>query len=222
MRATPGSAVEPTMRSIEFASCFVYAPSGASAVSARSRSLCAMIKTAEPALVPLYARCVARQARRIPMLAEFFQTIDVLIPIPACNPSRKHREELPRQLAEALVAEGLATSVWKGLHRIRAVPKSATAPPGRRPTVRAHYDSLRVVPRPDLAHQAHLLLVDDVVTKGRTLLAAAMRLHEAFPGARISAFALMRTRGFQDDLEGLLEPCVGRIGWRAGEAHRNP
>jgi predicted amidophosphoribosyltransferase len=222
MRATPVNGVEPAIRSLDFASCFVYAPSGASALSARSRSLCAMIKTAEPSLVPLYARCVARQARRIPMLARFFQTIDVLIPIPACKPSREHREDLPRRLAEALVAEGLATSVWNGLHRIRAVPKSATAPPGRRPTVRAHYDSLRVAPGPDLPDHEHLLLVDDVVTKGRTLLAAAIRLHEAFPGVRISAFALMRTRGFKHDLEGLLEPCVGRIGWRAGEAHRNP
>jgi hypothetical protein len=59
-------------------------------------------------------------------------------------------------------------------------------------------------------------------TKGRTLLAAAMRLHEAFPQARITAFALLRTLGFKDHLPGLLEPCVGRIGWRAGDTHRNP
>jgi hypothetical protein len=49
-----------------------------------------------------------------------------------------------------------------------------------------------------------------------------MRLHEAFPQARVSAFALLRTLGFKDHLEGLLEPSVGRIGWRAGAAHRNP
>jgi predicted amidophosphoribosyltransferase len=214
--------LEPAMRSLDFASCFVYTPCGAGTVSARSRLFCAMIKAAEPDLVPLYARCVARQARRIPMLAEFFHAIDVLIPIPASKPSRAHREHLPDRLADALVAEGLATSAWQGLRRIRAVPKSATAAPGRRPTVQAHYDSLNVVPGPALADDAHLLLIDDVVTKGRTLLAAALRLHESFPQARISAFALVRTRGFKDDLEGLLEPCVGRIGWRAGEAHRNP
>jgi phosphoribosylpyrophosphate synthetase len=66
------------------------------------------------------------------------------------------------------------------------------------------------------------LLIDDVVTKGRTLLAAAARLHEAFPQARITAFALLRTLGFKDHIEDLLDPCVGRIGWRAGDAHRNP
>ena len=118
--------------------------------------------------------------------------------------------------------EGLATSSWKGLRRIRPVPKSASAAPGRRPTVLAHYDSLSVVPGCDLPDDSCLLLIDDVVTKGRTLLAASMRLHEAFPQARITAFALLRTLGFKDRLEGLLEPCVGRIVWRAGDAHRNP
>jgi predicted amidophosphoribosyltransferase len=216
------SAVAPMLRSLDFASCFVYAPCGVCAVSARSRSFCATIKAAQPDLVPLYARCVARQLRRIPMLELFFRDIDVLIPIPASRPTRAQREQLPALLAAALVAEGLARSVWNGLRRVRAVPKSATAAPGRRPTVQAHYDSLNVVPGPPPRDDAHLLLIDDVVTKDRTFLAAAMRLREAFPGARISAFALVRTRGFDGDLDRLLEPCVGGIGWRAGEAHRNP
>lgn len=60
------TALEPAMVSLDFASCFVYAPCGDNRVSARSRSFCAMIKAAEPALVPLYARCVARQARLKP------------------------------------------------------------------------------------------------------------------------------------------------------------
>ena len=216
------SVLEPAIRSLEFASCYVYAPSGACAVSARSRTLCAMIKAAEPPLVPLYARCVMRQAHLMPVLAEFFRAIDVLIPIPASEPGRPNRDYLPDRLAVAFVAEGLASSTWKGLRRVRAVAKSATAAPGRRPTVLAHYDSLSVVPGSALPGAARLLLIDDVVTRGRTLLAAAIRLHEAFPQAHITAFALLRTLGFNDHLERLLEPCVGRIGWRAGDAHRNP
>jgi predicted amidophosphoribosyltransferase len=221
-RGTPVSALEPAMRSLDFASCYVYAPCGACAVSARSRSLCALIKAAAPPLVPIYARCVMRQAHLMPVLAEFFRAIDVLIPIPASEPSRSNRDYLPDRLAAAFVAEGLASSAWMGLLRVRAVAKSGTAAPGRRPTVLAHYDSMSVVPGSDLPGDARLLLIDDVVTKGRTLLAAAMRLHEAFPQAHITAFALLRTLGFKDHLEGLLEPCVGRIGWRAGDAHRNP
>jgi adenine/guanine phosphoribosyltransferase-like PRPP-binding protein len=94
--------------------------------------------------------------------------------------------------------------------------------PGRRPSVRAHYDSLSVVPGYDLPEHARLLLIDDVVARGRTLFAAATRLHEVFPQARITAFALLRTLGFRDRIEDLLDPCVGRIGWRGGDARRNP
>jgi predicted amidophosphoribosyltransferase len=180
-----------------------------------------MIKAPQTPLVPFYARCVMRQAHLMPVLAEFFRAIDVLIPIPASAP-RRPREYLPDRLADALVAEGLARSAWKGLSRVRSVAKSATSAPGRRPTVRVHYESLSVVPGFDLPEDARFLLIDDVVTRGRTLLAAATRLHEAFPQARITAFALLRTLGFRDHIETLLDPCVGRIGWRAGDARRNP
>jgi predicted amidophosphoribosyltransferase len=179
-----------------------------------------MIKAPRPPLVPFYARCVMRQTHLLPVLAEFFRAIDVLIPIPASEPGRPG-EYLPDRLADALVAEGLARSAWKGLSRVRAVAKSATSAPGRRPTVRIHYESLSVVPGFELP-DARFLLIDDVVTRGRTLLAAALRLHEAFPQARITAFALLRTLGFKDHIETLLDPCVGRIGWRAGDARRNP
>jgi predicted amidophosphoribosyltransferase len=176
----------------------------------------------EAPLVSFYARCVMRQAHLMPALAEFFRAIDVLIPIPASEPSRPNREYLPDRLTDAFVAEGLARNAWKGLRRVRAVAKSATSAPGRRPTVRIHYESFCVMPGLELPRDARFLLIDDVVSKGRTLLAAAMRLHVSFPQARISAFALLRTLGFKDHIEGLLDPCVGRIGWRAGDARRNP
>jgi hypoxanthine phosphoribosyltransferase len=67
-----------------------------------------------------------------------------------------------------------------------------------------------------------VLLVDDVVTKGRTLLAAATRIHEAFPDAEVRAFALLRTVGFEPEVDRLLRPCVGAIRWRRGDAHRYP
>ncbi len=67
-----------------------------------------------------------------------------------------------------------------------------------------------------------LVLIDDVVTKGRTLLAAAARVHEALPDADIRAFALLRTMGWVQGVDRLLDPCVGEIRWRAGDAYRNP
>ena len=59
-------------------------------------------------------------------------------------------------------------------------------------------------------------------TKGRTLLAAASRVQEAFPQARIRAFALVRTMGFIFGINQLLDPCKGVIRWRFGDAQRRP
>ncbi|HEX4266428.1 MAG TPA: hypothetical protein VHY36_00975 [Steroidobacteraceae bacterium] len=59
---------------------------------------------------------------------------------------------------------------------------------------------------------SRLTLVDDVITRGRTLLAAAARIHAAFPGAEVSAFALLRT----------LDPCEGDVRWISGDARRRP
>jgi phosphoribosylpyrophosphate synthetase len=66
------------------------------------------------------------------------------------------------------------------------------------------------------------MLIDDVVTRGRTLLAAATRLQEAFPAVEIRAFALLRTMGLVPNVRQLLDPCIGEIRWKAGDAHRRP
>jgi phosphoribosylpyrophosphate synthetase len=47
----------------------------------------------------------------------------------------------------------------------------------------------------------NLLLVDDFVTKGRTILAAATVLNRAFPAAQIQAFAVVRTMGLVPEVE---------------------
>lgn len=93
---------------------------------------------------------------------------------------------MPDRLAAALASEGLG-HVWRGLQRISAVRKSATAPSGERPTVTDHYDSLTV--QPSLIAPTRVVLVDDVVTKGRTLLGAARRVAESFPEPQVLAFA---------------------------------
>jgi predicted amidophosphoribosyltransferase len=100
------------------------------------------------------------------------------------------------------------------------VRKSATAAKGRRPTVARHFDSFRL--EPSALRLSNVVLIDDVITRGRTLLAAAARVSEAFPGAQIRAFALLRTQGLTDGFESLLEPCRGEIRWIGGDAQRMP
>jgi hypothetical protein len=139
------------------------------------------------------------------------------------------------RLAWCLKEVGLAAEVWPVLRRRHAVTKSAFAPAGSRPTVLEHYASFAVErPWGDGARgrcrfvadsgQAglRLVLVDDVVTRGRTLLAAAGRLREAFPAAQIGAFALVRTLGRHEILRRVLDPCEGEVRWISGDARRSP
>ena len=66
------------------------------------------------------------------------------------------------------------------------------------------------------------LLVDDFVTKGRTILAAASVLNTAFPDAQIQAFAVVRTMGLVPDVEKIRWPVEGEIRALGGDANRNP
>ncbi len=221
------------IRNVTFASCYVYSPSGSSAASERSRLLRALLKSGDAHFIFKYAVRVRQQVAGTSPLAGFLCPHNLLVPIPGSARTDGGSLSIAEHLALALLQEGLGNGVWKGLHRIRAVQKSATAAPGSRPTVVNHYDSFAIqgiadlqgataVPRRQSALPQQVVLVDDVVTKGRTLLAAATRVHEALPDADIRAFALLRTMGLVPGVERLLDPCVGEIRWRGGDAYRNP
>ena len=208
------------IRTVPFASCYVYSPTGAGDVCERSRLLRRLLKAGDANFMRRYALRVRQQADESPLLAGYFGENDVLVPVPGSSPCVMGGTWTAESLAMALVREGLGRVAWSGLRRIRTVRKSATSAAGNRPTVGLHYDSLGIGSPPTLPDS--VLLIDDVVTKGRTLLAAASRVHEAFPWARIRAFALLRTMGMISGVEQLLDPCRGEIRWRAGDAHRDP
>jgi predicted amidophosphoribosyltransferase len=208
------------IRKIAYASCYVYSPAGAGVICEHSRLLCALLKAANAHFMAKYAVRVHQQAQESPQLAGFFRSDDLLVPVPGSAPNTRGSTWVAADLADALVRAGIGTMAWRGLHRICPVRKSATAAPGARPTVALHYASF-VMDCPPITAQ-NVVLVDDVVTRGRTLLAAATRLQEAFPEAHIRAFALLRTLGFIPRVRQLLDPCKGEIRWKAGDAHRNP
>ena len=205
--------------SLAFSSCYVYSPRATGAACEASCQLCERVKASDPRWLPRCAGFVYRASLCDPQLANLFGGAAVLVPVPGSAPGRLTGWPAS-QLAFALREVGLAWQVWKGLHRRSAVTKSATARASERPTVREHYESF-VVERP-LPAIHKILLVDDVITKGRTLLAAAVRLHERFPHADIRAFALIRTRGFMPRFDQLAETCHGVVRWAGGDARREP
>jgi hypothetical protein len=208
------------IRAIDYASCYVFSPTGTGAVCERSRLLRTLLKAGDPSFIQKYAGRVRQQAEDSPPLAGYFGATDVLVPVPGSTPCTAGGSWTAEHLAMALLKVGLGGTAWPGLHRVRAVRKSAAAAPGDRPTVSVHYESF--VLEPTTIAPKRIVLIDDVVTKGRTLLAAASRVQEAFPGSQVRAFALLRTMGLVPGVLQLLDPCRGEIRWKAGDAHRSP
>jgi hypothetical protein len=208
------------IRDVAFASCYIYSPAGVGAVSERSRLLRELLKAGSARYLARYAQRVRQQSQDQTQLAGFFRPDDVLVPVPGCAPKSSSALWVAADLADVLVREGLGISAWRGLHRVCAVRKSGTAAPGTRPTVALHYESLLM--DPPLVAPHSVVLIDDVVTRGRTLLAAAARVREVLPTARIRAFALLRTLGTIPEVHRLLDPCRGKISFKAGDAVRYP
>lgn len=178
--------------------------------------------------LPIHGVCAllcARDARFFDLLLLWGRTrlpaaLGNLVPVPGCTPARTG-STAAWQLAMALHELGLARGVWAGLARRYPVRKSATAALGERPTVRQHYESLSVSNVPP-SFVERIVLVDDVISRGRTLLAAATRLRCKFPHADVRAFALVRTTGFLIKIDRLLAPCEGIVYWARGDVQREP
>ena len=207
------------LRSVRFVSCFIYAPRGVGSLSTVARLICQRVKAGDPLWIPRYARNVADLWMRDGRFQRVFARDALLVPVPGSTPGST--QWAAWQLAVAFHALGLAQAVWTGLMRQHPVQKSATAQHGERPTVWQHYASLALGPVPKPEPQT-LVLVDDVVTKGRTLLGAAACLSARLPHADIRACALIRTLGFASGVDRLIEPCEGLVYWAGGDARREP
>lgn len=220
---------------LPFASCFAYLPGGRGPVCKEGRLLCAHLKSADRAWMPRLAARVWLETAGHGRFALTFGGGAVLVPVPRSTPGR-HADWVGERLAWCLKQLGLAAEVWPVLRRRYAVRKSAYAAAGERPSVLEHYASFAVerslsggvlscrsaatCGRP--SNDLRLTLIDDVITRGRTLLAAAGRLREAFPEAEIRAFALLRTLGPDETLRQTLDPCEGEVQWISSDARRRP
>lgn len=208
------------LASLSFASCYVYSPRGTGVVSQGSRLMCERVKHSDPLWLPRYAGSVLELAERYGYFRGVFKGAPILVPIPGSE-SLDNVPWAAAHLAEALRVLGLARATWIALQRRFSVRKSSQAPAGRRPTVHEHYQSFRVGTRSSDSPEK-IVLIDDVITKGRTLFAAAARLQVALPHAEIRGFALIRTLGYLQRLDRLIAPCEGVVYWAGGDARREP
>jgi len=210
---------------ITFGSFLVYAPRGTSELSNKAKQFVRALKEERLIGVPLqspsaYAARRLAEERRNGALEELFGTSPLLVPVPRSSLTVEGGIWPAYNIASALIGQGIGATVLPCLQRVKAVPKSAFAASRSRPKPLDHYESIAAVKM--VTDREYLCLVDDVVTKGATLLATASRLQEAYPRAKIVAFALIRTLGFVEDIDRIVEPAFGTITLRGDEALREP
>lgn len=197
-----------------------YSPRGLSPLSIKSRKICGAIKAGSQPLIDSVAKFLTDNPRSV--LAEFFSADTTMIPIPGSAPQAPSGLWTPKFICERFVQNGHGREVLPCLQRVNAVPKSAFAKPGERPTLQTHYASMSV--EKGLFTPTRTLLVDDVITRGRTAYAAALRVHEAFPDAEIRVFSIIRTQGLIPNIAAILDPSVGVIvpAHEAADVDRRP
>ena len=150
---------------------------------------------------------------------DFFGRETTLVPIPGSAPLVAGGLWVPMIIAQRLRKDGLAREVAPIVVRTRAVAKSAFVPPESRPDVKTHRDSFRaeiVKPSP-----TKIVLLDDVITQGCTMLAAAQLVARAYPDAQVRGFAVFRTMS-GIEINQTRDPCEGAVEIRGERAVRRP
>lgn len=211
---------------IEFGALLSYAPRGDSPEISHSRDVMVALKrdlfVGEPP-IPMsqwVAQTIQRNKATL-QFAPFFQSNTILVPAPKSSLMQPNTLWVPERIASALVKIGLGKEVVASLVRVNPVRKAASSAPSERPTTDDHYESMVVQGR--LSNPDEIVLVDDVVTRGATLLGAANRLADVFPQAHIRAFAAMRTISNPLEFVKVYDPCVGTIDLQdSGDTLRRP
>lgn len=212
---------------IEFASLLAYTSQPTEADAHRARNFVIgdlkhdrVLRSLGVAASEFVARRLAERLHETPF-AEWLNPKVALIAAPRSSPLSDGALWVPNRLANALVRARLGRATTRQLNRTWPVTKSAYTSSARdRPTPRAHLDSIELVA--GLENLDDILVIDDVVTTGATLLGAASRLRVAFPDARIRAFSVVRAVG-PLEFQQLFDPRTGTITLRRnGRARREP
>lgn len=207
---------------MRFASLLVYTPWGRDSDNEGlgPRRIMFRVKGARPEVLERVAvRC---SEFRDTDFADFFTPASTLVPVPTSAPARAPDTLWPGlSIAEALLRQGLGRDVRKLLARTVRVPKAHEQSATDRPRIDELVDSLEW--KGDLGSSLErIILVDDVVTRGTTFLAAREVIHRTQPWLEVEGFAAVRTMSFKVVTEPL-SPATGVVELGAkGWGHRDP
>jgi len=152
-------------------------------------------------------------------LKDFFGRDVALVPVPKSSLMQLNSLWVPLKLATAFSKEGFGTC-YPCLERKNPVNKASYSKPENRPKAIDHYKSIKL--KMTLQKPKKIILIDDVVTRGSTLLGCASLLQESFPGTPIIGFAVVRTISDPDNFKKMVEPCIGKITRNGDDTFRVP
>ena len=190
-------------------SCLIYLPQGRGGGDRgkKSQDYCYAVKRGEEASIAKIAAHIGRHRNKYGIHGVLGEDV-ALVPMPRSAPFTKGALWPARMLAEALVGERLGSFVLPMLERTVAVQRSSTTAPGKRPRAVAHLKSFRVLP--PVGPPSRIVIVDDVVTSGATMLAAISAVFDAIPGAQPKGFAFFRTQS-TGELKAISNPARSHI-----------
>ena len=182
---------------MDYGALFSYSPYGTSEEEELSRSYRSAVKNDEPIRIagrevpmPEFVAQTLKESRATLPFGRLFDSKPVLVPVTSSSLKNPDSLWVPFRIASAMQSRGLGSSVSVCLVRKCPVQRAATSISGKRPKAIEHYESQEV--QKLIADPESILLVDDVVTSGATLVGSALRLAEAYPKTRIFGFAAMK------------------------------
>lgn len=212
------------LSTIEFGSFLSYAPWGTLDIHLRSKTMRTKLKNDEPLsnkmLMSDYIADEIRKNLKSLPFANYFNVNPILIPVPSSSLLKKDSLWVPQRIARALVRRSLGKDVAECVKLMKPIRKSSKSSPENRPKASEHYESVeveRILSKPD-----EILLVDDIVTRGATLLGIANKLTDVFPNAHIRCFAAMRTISNPSEFVKINDPRTGTITLIGNETFRDP
>jgi len=144
----------------------------------------------------------------------FFGDDAILVPIPKSTLMKGDTLWVPKRIALELEKQGLGKYIDL-LERIYSVNRSSTSQPSDRPLPEEHYKSTRIKDTfIEVGKNTTFVLVDDVITRGSTLLGCANRILDVWSNVEIYGFAIFRTISNYTDFKYFLDPKTGKIKYR--------
>lgn len=162
---------------------------------------------------------LVRERKELPF-QDFFDENVLLIPIPGSGKTNLESLWPARRLVQEMEKKGLGIASTC-LRRETGIRKSAYCKAENRPIPKEHFETFSV--QPSVHRPSRIVLVDDIITRGSTILGAVSKIQEAFPEVEFFAFAIMRTITGTNDFIHYDEPVIGRIILRQdGQTWRDP